>query len=162
MSIGQGCRRRDSPSFWFFCSCFPTVFLRIQATLCSCTLSLPIFVWLYKTHRTLCWGESCQTNGRSPSLRVKMIAETYKPRGPDELVIWKQEQQYFHSILQKSGIPLHHIPSSLCLCNLYRHECVFYECNWRTLEFFLVALKGFKSGTITARICQWLATLDYP
>lgn len=92
-----------------------------------------------------------------------MNAETYKPREPDELVIWKQKQQYFDNILrEKSGIHLHPVLSSLCLCNLYRHECVFYGCNWRTLEFFLLTLKGFELGTIIARICQWLVTLDYP
>lgn len=54
-----GMQKKGLLKLLLFCSCFPTVFLRIQATLCSWTLSLPIFVWLYETHRTLCMGESC-------------------------------------------------------------------------------------------------------
>lgn len=54
-----GMQKKGSSSFCYSVPAFSWFFFRIQATLCSWTLSLPIFVWLYKTYRTLCMRESC-------------------------------------------------------------------------------------------------------
>ena len=88
MKDGAGLGRKWLLRLLLFCSCLPIVFLRSQESSCSWTLSLPVFVWLYEDAQSIVYrGKLCQTNSRSQSLRVKMNAETYKPREPDGLVV---------------------------------------------------------------------------
>lgn len=120
------------------CSCLPIVFLRIQSTSGSCRISLPIFVWLYENvQSTMHRWKLCQTNSRSPSSGVKMNAETYKPREPDGLVLWKQKGQSLGNFLQEqSDIHLH----------LVCHPCAGVTCT---------DMNGSFMGMIEGHWCQW-------